>query len=238
MTAKAPIRLLVHGASGRMGRALLRMAAADARFAIVGAVTRAGGNLGGVRALPSARIASAVPFDALVDFSLPSAFDVALEVCLQRGSVLVSGTTGLSETQREALVTAGKSIPILWSANFSMGVAVLNELVARTAKALPDWDCHVIETHHVHKRDAPSGTALALGEAISNARGASPHYVSLRAGDVVGEHTVQFTGTGERLELTHRAGDRDIFVRGALEAAARMARRGPGLYSLGKLLLG
>ncbi|HTA65523.1 MAG TPA: 4-hydroxy-tetrahydrodipicolinate reductase [Xanthomonadaceae bacterium] len=237
MTAQAPIRLLIHGASGRMGRALLRMAAADARFAIVGAITRSGGNVGGIRAVSSERIASAMPFDVLVDFSLPGAFDAALEVCLQRGCALVSGTTGLSETQRVALVAAAPSIPALWAANFSMGVAVLNELVARAAKALPDWDCHVIETHHVHKRDAPSGTALALGEAISNARGASPHYVSLRAGDVVGEHTVQFTGTGERLELTHRAGDRDVFVRGALEAAARIARRGPGLYSLGKLLL-
>jgi 4-hydroxy-tetrahydrodipicolinate reductase len=118
-----------------------------------------------------------------------------------------------------------------------MGVAVLQELVARTAAALPGWDCHVVETHHVHKRDAPSGTALALGETIAAARGAAPHYLSLRAGDVVGEHLVQFTANGERLELVHRAGDRDIFARGALEAAARIGHRGPGLYSLGKLLL-
>jgi 4-hydroxy-tetrahydrodipicolinate reductase len=221
-----------------MGRALLRMAAADARFAIVGAVTRSGGNVLGVRALAADRIASAVPFDVLVDFSLPGAFDAALEVCLQRGSALVSGTTGLSTVQRAALDVAAKSIPVIWSANFSIGVAVLNDLVARAAAVLPDWDCHVIETHHVHKRDAPSGTALSLGETISTARGASPHFVSLRAGDVVGEHTVQFTSTGERLELTHRATDRDVFVRGALEAAARMAGRGPGQYALGKLLLG
>ena len=100
------------------------------------------------------------------------------------------------------------------------------------------WDCHLVETHHVHKRDAPSGTALALGDAIAAASGAPPHYLSLRAGDVVGEHLVQFTGTGERLELVHRATDRDIFARGALEAAARIASRGPGLYSLGGLLLG
>jgi 4-hydroxy-tetrahydrodipicolinate reductase len=221
-----------------MGRALLRLAAADARFAVAGAVTRAGGNIGGVRALPSERMASAMPFDVLVDFSLPGAFDAALEVCLQRGCALVSGTTGLSNAQRNAFAAASRSIPILWSANFSLGVAVLNELVARAAKALPGWDCHVIETHHTQKRDAPSGTALALGETIAGARGASPHYVSLRAGDVVGEHVVQFTGIGERLELVHRAGDRDIFVRGALEATARIGRRGPGLYSLGGLLLG
>lgn len=238
MTTKSPIRLLVHGASGRMGRALLRLAAGDARFEVAGAVTRGGGHVGGVRALSPERIASAMPFDVLIDFSLPAGFDTALEVCLQRGCALVSGTTGLSNAQRDAFAVASKSIPILWSANFSMGVAVLNEMVARAAKALPDWDCHVIETHHTQKRDAPSGTALALGETIAFARGAGPHYLSLRAGDVVGEHVVQFTGTGERLELVHRASDRDIFARGALEATARIARRGPGLYTFGGLLLG
>jgi 4-hydroxy-tetrahydrodipicolinate reductase len=221
-----------------MGRALLRLAATDARFAIVGAVTSKGGNVAGVRALSAARIASATPFDVLVDFSLPVAFDAGLETCLQRGCAFVSGTTGLSEAQRGALDAAARAIPVMWSSNFSIGVAVLNDLVARAATALPGWDCHVIETHHVHKRDAPSGTALMLGETISGARGASPHFVSLRAGDIVGEHTVQFTGAGERLELTHRATDRDVFARGALEAAARIAGRGPGRYALGKLLLG
>ena len=220
-----------------MGRALLRIAAADARFAIAGAVTRTGGNVGGLRALAAERIASAIPFDVLVDFSLPSAFDGALEVCLQRGSALVSGTTGLSAAQRAALDSAIRTIPVMWSANFSLGVAVLNDLVRRAAAALPGWDCDIVETHHTQKRDAPSGTALSLGATIAVARGAEPHYASLRAGDVVGEHTVQFTANGERLELTHRATDRDIFARGALEAAARIAGRGPGRYTLGELLL-
>ncbi|HTD29802.1 MAG TPA: 4-hydroxy-tetrahydrodipicolinate reductase [Xanthomonadaceae bacterium] len=237
MKSPTPIRLLIHGASGRMGRALLRIAAADARFAIAGAVTRTGGNVGGLRALAAERIASAIPFDVLVDFSLPSAFDGALEVCLQRGSALVSGTTGLSAAQRAALDSAIRTIPVMWSANFSLGVAVLNDLVRRAAAALPGWDCDIVETHHTQKRDAPSGTALSLGATIAVARGAEPHYASLRAGDVVGEHTVQFTANGERLELTHRATDRDIFARGALEAAARIAGRGPGRYTLGELLL-
>lgn len=234
----APIRLLVHGASGRMGRALLRLSAADPRFTRAGAITRAGGTVDGVRCLPAERIAAALPFDVLVDFSLPSAFDAALELCLQRGIALVSGTTGLSESQCEALAVAAESIPLLWSANFSLGVAVLHELVARAAAALPAWDCHLVETHHVRKADAPSGTALALGQTIAAARGQAPHYLSLRAGDVVGEHLVQFTGAGERLELIHRATDRDIFARGALEAAARLAGRAPGGYRLGSLLLG
>lgn len=232
-----PIRLLIHGASGRMGRALLRLAQADSRFQTVGAITRSGGTIDGVRTLAAERRSSALPFDVLVDFSLAEAFEGALELCLQRGAALISGTTGLSAAQRAAMVSAADAIPVLWSANFSLGVAVLHELVERAARALPGWDCHLLETHHVHKRDAPSGTALALGETIAAARGEPPHYLSLRAGDVVGEHHVQFTGVGERLELIHRASDRDIFARGALEAAARIARRGPGSYSLGRLLL-
>jgi len=238
MNPPTPIRLLIHGASGRMGRTLLRMAAADARFTIASAVTRDGGSVSGVRALAAERIASAIPFDVLVDFSLPSAFDVALEVCLQRGNALISGTTGLSDAQRNALESAARTIPVLWSANFSMGISVLNELVRRAASALPTWDCDMVETHHLQKRDAPSGTAKALGATIAVARGAEPHYTSLRAGDIVGDHVVQFTGIGERLELIHRATDRDIFARGALEAAARISGRGPGRYALGELLLG
>lgn len=220
-----------------MGRALLRLAAADPRFVIAGAISRGGGEIEGVRALATERRAAALPFDVLVDFSLADAFDAALELCLNRGAAFISGTTGLSSGQRQAMAVAADSIPLLWSANFSVGVAVLHELVERAARALQDWDCHLVETHHVHKRDAPSGTALALGQTIAGARGSAPHYLSLRAGDVVGEHVIQFTGNGERLELIHRASDRDIFARGALEAAARIARCGPGVYSLGRLLV-
>lgn len=234
----APVRLLIHGASGRMGRALLRLAADDARFVIAGAVTRTGGTVAGMRALKPERMATAIPFDVLVDFSLPAAFDAALEICLQRGIALLSGTTGLSDGQRSALDAASKSIPVMWTSNFSIGVAVLNGLVRRAASALPGWDCDIVETHHVHKLDAPSGTALTLGATVAAVRGEAPHYASLRAGDTVGEHLVQFTGTGERLELIHRATDRDIFARGALEAATRISGRGPGQYALEELLLG
>lgn len=233
-----PIRLLIHGASGRMGRALLRLATDDARFAIAGAVTRSGGKVDGVRALAAERIASVQSFDVLVDFSLPMAFDAALELCLQRGCALVSGTTGLSDAQRDAMDAATRSIPLAWAANFSIGVAVLDDLVRRAAAALRQWDCDIVESHHAQKRDVPSGTALSLGKAIASTRGTQPHYASLRAGDIVGEHIVQFTGIGERLELIHRATDRDIFARGALEAAARIAGRDPGRYALGDLLLG
>lgn len=237
MSATAPIRLLIHGASGRMGRALLRLAADNARFEVVAAATRSGGDVDGTHALAAGRIASAPGFDVLVDFSLPAAFDAALELCLQRGGALVSGTTGLSDAQRTAMDAAAKSIPVVWSANFSLGVAVLNELVRRAASALPGWDCDIVETHHKDKLDAPSGTALSLGATIEAVRGSEPHYESLRVGDVVGEHLVQFTGIGERLELIHRATDRDIFARGALEAAACVNGKPPARYRLADLLL-
>ena len=117
----------------------------------------------------------------------------------------------------------------MWASNFSLGVAVLTDLVERAAAALPGWDVDIVEAHHTQKKDAPSGTALTLGEAAAGRR-RQVSYASLRAGDIVGEHTVQFTGLGERMELVHRAGNRDIFARGALHAAARIvgqARRRP-----------
>ena len=148
---------------------------------------------------------------------------------------LVSGTTGLSEGQRDALAAAAQSIPVLWASNFSLGVAVLNELVERAATALKGWDVDVVEAHHTQKKDAPSGTALTLGTAAGSA-GAGVSYASLRAGDIIGEHTVQFTGPGERLELIHRAGNRDIFARGALHAASRITRKPAGSYQIRDLL--
>jgi 4-hydroxy-tetrahydrodipicolinate reductase len=237
MSESTSLRLLIHGASGRMGRALLRLAAADSRFAIATGVSRNGGEADGVPLLPVARIDAAPDFDVALDFSLSEGFDVVLALCRRRGCALVSGTTGLNDAQRALVESAANEIPILWSANFSMGVTVLTELVRRVAAALPGWDCDIVETHHRHKRDAPSGTALTLGAAVHEARGAHPHYASLRAGDVVGEHAVQFATDGERLELIHRATDRDIFARGALEAAARIAGRPAGNYRLADLFM-
>ena len=114
---------------------------------------------------------------------------------------------------------------------------MLDELVERAARALPGWDCDIVESHHVHKKDAPSGTALTLGESAARG-GAAARYASLRAGDIVGEHLVQFAGQGERIELVHRATSRDIFARGALQAATGLARRAPGLYTMRGLLFG
>ena len=241
MSPPAIPRLLIHGASGRMGRALLRLASGRPDLVVVAAANRRGeaiAEAGPVPVFAGAALAAAPEFDIAVDFSLAEAFDPVLALCLQRGAALVSGTTGLSPAQRAAMEAAAASIPVLWAPNFSLGVAVLAELVRQAAAALPGWDADIVEAHHVHKKDAPSGTALLLGEAVEAGRGRAPHYASLRAGDIVGEHTVQLSGPGERLVLVHRAGNRDIFAAGALEAALRLASRGPGRVGLGELLLG
>jgi 4-hydroxy-tetrahydrodipicolinate reductase len=235
----APIRLLIHGASGRMGRALLRLAREDPRFVLAAAVGRRDAPLEEAGALPlllASALDAAPAFDLAIDFSLPEGFDAILALCRRRGAALVSGTTGLTAAQLQAFEAGRAEIPALWAANFSLGVALLTELVAQAAAMLPEWDCDIVEAHHVHKRDAPSGTALALGRAAGTGRGRPPHYASLRAGDIVGEHTVQFTGVGERIELVHRATQRDVFARGALEVGARLVRAGPGTHSIAQLL--
>ncbi len=232
-----PVRLMIHGASGRMGRALLRLAQEEPRVEVVAAVSRRINQrvVDGVAWFSAAEMRGAPDFDVAVDFSLPEAFDPVLALCRQRGKALVSGTTGLAAAQQASLEGASRDIPVLWASNFSLGVALLHELVERAAAALPGWDCDIVESHHAGKQDAPSGTARTLGEAAGKG-GATARYASLRAGDIVGEHLVQFTTGGERIELVHRAGSRDIFARGALHAAAALAGRGPGRYHLRALL--
>jgi len=221
-----------------MGQALLRLCSESGNCQVVAAVTRKSPPQRVVDGVPffAASELSGVPvFDVAIDFSLPEGFDPVLALCVARRAALVSGTTGLSEAQRGELASAASVIPVLWASNFSLGVAVLNELVERAAVALKGWDVDVVEAHHAQKKDAPSGTALTLGEAAA-AAGAHVSYASLRAGDIIGEHTVQFSGPGERIELVHRAGSRDIFARGALHAASRIAGKPPAAYRVRDLL--
>lgn len=221
-----------------MGQALLRLASQRPDLQLVGAVAREPERLPtlpGVHRLAASELLQAPTFDVAIDFSLPEGFERILDLCAARGAALVSGTTGLEPGQREALAAAARQIPVLWASNFSLGVAVLNELVERAAQALQGWDCDIVESHHVHKLDAPSGTALTLGEHARKG-GAEPRYASLRAGDIVGEHLVQFTALGERLELVHRATNRDIFARGALHCAGRLVSRPAGSYRVHDLL--
>ena len=221
-----------------MGQALLRLCPEQAGCQVVAAVTRTSPAQRVVDGTPffAATELSGVPaFDVAIDFSLPQGFDHVLALCVTRGAALVTGTTGLSDQQLGALESAAGAIPVLWASNFSLGVAVLNELVERAAAALKGWDVDIVESHHTRKQDAPSGTALTLGAAAASA-GANVSYASLRAGDIIGEHTVQFTGPGERLELIHRAGNRDIFARGAVHAASRLAGKPSGSYRIRDLL--
>ena len=233
-----PTRLLIHGASGRMGQALLRIAAEDSSLQVVAAVVRKPPIqrvIDGIPHFAASELSAAPAFDVAIDFSLPEGFDPVLVLCVERGVGLVSGTTGISAAQQAALAAAASKIPLVWATNFSLGVAVLAELVERAAAALPGWDCDIVESHHVHKKDAPSGTALTLGESAQHG-GAEPRYASLRAGDIIGEHFVQFTGLGERVELVHRATNRDIFARGALHAAKQLRQRSPGQYRVRDLV--
>lgn len=221
-----PIKLLIFGAGGRMGQALVRLASANPALQIITASGRAQADQ--LDVLPA--------FDVAIDFSSPAGFDAVMALCVSRQKALVSGTTGLDESQFAALERAGASIPVLWASNYSLGVAVLNRLVAQAGQWLSDWQLDILESHHIHKIDAPSGTALSLGETAKAASGKDPVYHSLRGGDIIGEHTVQFTGPGERIELVHRASNRDIFAQGALMAAQRLAGKARGLYRFDDLL--
>jgi 4-hydroxy-tetrahydrodipicolinate reductase len=268
-----PARIVIHGAAGRMGQALIRAIEdmpGDAQW--VGAIEHAaspwigkpltdlfGSTLFGADAPPfffSGDLDASRPADVLIDFTGAIGFDRALDIALAHGLALVSGSTGISDMQRARLQQAAQTIPVLWSANFSLGVAMLKRAVREVAAKLPDWDCDILEMHHKRKQDAPSGTALALGEAIAQGRKialdehavytrhgqigprkpAEIGFATLRGGDVVGEHTVIFAADGERLELSHRATDRTIFARGALVAAIWLAGRSPGLYTFDQVL--
>jgi 4-hydroxy-tetrahydrodipicolinate reductase len=251
-----PTSIAVHGAAGRMGREVVRLARADPRVAIVAALVRSKPDASDIDGLAcTTSLDPNVAPKALIDFSAADAFDEALALARSRGIAFVSGTTGLSQRQHDALRDAATAIPVLWASNFSLGIAVLTRVAREAARALATWDCEIAEAHHRNKKDAPSGTALSLGRAVANARGAdfddvaerdranTPRtraeaigFAVTRSGDIVGEHTVTFAGEGERIELSHRATDRAIFARGAIEAALWLARRRAGAYALADVL--
>jgi 4-hydroxy-tetrahydrodipicolinate reductase len=258
----SPIRLAVNGASGRMGSALLGLLRDDRRFELCRAVVDAdSASLGQpLSADGGPRMCAgwddAPKLDVVIDFSSPAGLAAALGHCQTHGVALVSGTTGIDATLEQHIAVAAQRIAILRAANFSLGVAVLTRLLREAAAALPDWDLDIAEAHHRAKRDAPSGTALALGRAAAEARGSrlqaeavydrtghdgvrrpgSIGFAVVRGGDIVGEHSVVLATAGERLELTHRATDRSVFARGALHAAAWLHGRPPGAYALDALL--
>ena len=258
------IRIGVLGVGGRMGQAIVSEVQAEADTILVGGVERAGHRMCGstigdglvvcANAQPVAHKA-----DVLIDFTSPAALEENLRAAIDGNSAILVGTTGLEARHHRAIDEAARSIAVLQSPNTSLGVNLLASLVERTAKALgPDFDIEIVELHHRHKVDAPSGTALFLGEAAARGRGASlpalrldPHetnrdarrpagigFASLRGGSSPGEHKVIFAGEGERLELAHIAESREIFARGAVKAARWLAGKPAGRYTMGDIFTG
>ena len=260
------MRIAVVGASGRMGRAIVRLAENEGIDVVcaVGAsdIGRDVGELAGIGAIGTPVVdglgaLEAVRADVVVDFSAPGATRALAPIAATAGSAIVSGTTGLDEPALAALDAAAASVPVFWEPNTSAGVHVLGEIVEQAARALADWDIEIVEMHHHGKADAPSGTALRLAERAADARspaamrlvhgrsgrpGArSPSEIgmhALRGGDVVGEHIVYLAGGGERIELAHRATSRDVFAHGALRAVRWIAGRPAGRYSMRDVLAG
>src|SRR5262245_47857358 len=208
---ESPVRVLLIGAAGRMGKTVLHLAQSDRKIEIA------------VQCDLGASIEPAMKnCDVAIDFSQADSIDEICRAALQHGKSLVIGTTGHSQQQRKTMEEAAHLVPIVLASNFSVGVNVLFWLAQKAAQLLgPDFNPEIVETHHKMKKDAPSGTAKTLAEILKSVRNSESEIPiqSIREGDVVGEHSVTFSGPGERLELTHRAASREIFGRGALRAA-------------------
>ncbi|HLJ39090.1 MAG TPA: 4-hydroxy-tetrahydrodipicolinate reductase [Steroidobacteraceae bacterium] len=242
------VRIAIIGVTGRMGQALVRVAPGFPRIILTGAIAspaslalgRDAGELAGLgptRLIVSSDLPRALAdADVAIDFSQSAATRANLEACRAAHKALLIGTTGIEAGFEAALAGAAREIAVLVAPNTSIAVGLLTELVRASARALPaTFDIDILEMHHRGKRDAPSGTALALRAAAASGRGAPEGEIrtaSVRAGDLPGEHTVLFSGTGEQLTLSHRASDRAIFARGALTAALWLASKGPGHYSM------
>ncbi|MCA0301700.1 MAG: 4-hydroxy-tetrahydrodipicolinate reductase [Proteobacteria bacterium] len=263
------MKIAVVGAAGRMGQMLVRRIAATEGVTLAGAsespnsnaIGRDAGEVAGLEALgvkisgdSAAAIAAA---NAVIDFTVPAATVAHAAIAAARGVAMVIGTTGLDPTQTQAIHAAAQKVPVMWAANMALGVNILLALVEKTASMLdPSYDIEVLEMHHRHKIDAPSGTALALGRAAADGRkvkleevwrksrdghtGARPAgeigFATLRGGEEVGVHTVMFAAAGERLELSHRSFSRETYAAGAVRAAQWLEGRKPGLYGMKDVL--
>lgn len=263
-----PVRIAVFGAAGKVGGAILRAIAETPGAALVAAVERSdlpslGADASRLVGLPESGVRlqadrpSRGAADVWIDFSAPGAAVANSIAAAQAGAAMVIGTTGVSAQDREAIVSQARKIPIVLAPNMSMGVNVMLRLVADAARALgPGYDIEIVEAHHRAKRDAPSGTALRLAEAVAEASGRdlrkSARFArhgeigprtsdeigiqTIRGGDVAGDHTVFFLGQGDRIEITHRASSRETFARGAVRAALWLHGRAPGLFDMRDVL--
>ncbi len=261
------VRVALHGATGRMGRAIVAVIAEDPNARLAGAYAapddaamgRDAGELAGVGALGVcvASLPDTLDADVVIDFTHPGAVEAVAARCQVARVPLVSGTTGLGAEQERALDALAEQVPVVHAPNMSVGVNVLFHLAELATRLMgPDFDAEIVEMHHRHKVDAPSGTAVRLAERVAHARGLDPNeavvhgrsgqvgarrddeigVMTLRGGGVVGEHTLLLAGPGERLELTHRAQDRSIFARGAVRAAHWIVDAHPGRYDMADVL--
>lgn len=240
-----------------MGQSVARHAQDLAGATVVAGVERPGSGFSSSAFPVLEDVAGCPAFDVLIDFSQPEPALQALNACRESGRAFVSGTTGMNEAEQAEVKAAAADIPVLMAANFSVGVNLALKLIAQAAAVLgDDYDIEVIGAHHRHKVDSPSGTALAMGQAAAQALGRDLDkdavyarqgrhgargdreigFVTIHAGDIVGDHTLLFAGQGERVEITHKASDRGIFARGALRAATWINGRKPGLYSMSDVL--
>ena len=243
--SSSPVRVVVNGAAGRMGARVCALAHVDAAFALVGALeARGSAAIGRPACEPSARgeapkIGEAPSSaDVVIDFSSEAGALESVALARRLGAALLVGSTGLSHGAGAKLREAAGAMAVLLAPNTSLGVAVVADLVRRAAAALNSFDASIVEAHHSAKKDAPSGTALRLADAARSggATVGPDRIVSVRGGDVVGEHTVRFAGAGEYVELTHRATSRDVFAAGALRAAKWLRGRGAGWWTMEDVL--
>lgn len=255
------MRVTIAGASGRMGQTLVQMVSDDPRVTLSGAMERAGhawlgrdvGEAMGGTALGVAVTDSLPPCDAVIDFTAPAATLGLAQDAANAGTAHIIGTTGFAEDELAQLDAMADRLVMVRAGNMSLGVNLLTQLTRQVAAALgPEYDIEIIEAHHNRKVDAPSGTALMLGDAAADGRGVDLAEVSdrgrdgitdartpghigfsaIRGGDIIGEHDVLFAGPGERITLRHVASDRSLFARGALTAALWTAGRTPGAYDM------
>ena len=262
-------RIGINGASGRMGKTLIQ-ACVDhpdthlgAAFEIPSsnAIGQDAGTCAGIESL-GVSISSELEnhtddFDILIDFTIPDCTMQSLDVCEQQDKSMVIGTTGLDDAQKQKLQQASKNISIVFAPNMSVGVNLCLKLLQTAAKTLGDeYDIEIIEAHHKHKVDAPSGTALRMGEVVADSLGRNLNdcavygreghtgardqktigFETIRAGDIVGDHTVMFAGIGERVEITHKASSRMTFAQGAMRAASWLSSKSNGLYDMQDVL--
>lgn len=251
------VKVIVCGACGRMGKRIIDILSRDGEIELVGAIEAKGHEALGSEVTPKIKLTDNLEkiidgAEVVIDFTNPQASLKNLEMASRFKKAMVIGTTGHTEQEKKLVAEKAKTIPLLMAPNMSLGVNLLFKVVDGVAKVLKGYDVEIVEAHHNRKKDAPSGTAAKLGETIAQALNLNlketgiygrkgmvgprkPQEIgvhSVRAGDIVGEHTVIFAGTGERLELTHRAHSRDCFARGAVEGAKWIVRQPPGLYDM------